>query len=282
MSEKNQLNEKAIRSFRRTIYGYYREHGRDMPWRRTRNPYHILVSEVMLQQTQVERVKPKYEQFLQTFPDFRTLAGAPLREVLAVWQGLGYNRRAISLRETAGIVMDRYEGQLPSDPDVLATFPGIGQATASAIAAFAFGLPSVFMETNIRRVFIHFFFKAGHKMIRDADIRPLVEQTLDAKDPRAWYYALMDYGVMLGRKGENANRRSAHHRKQSRFEGSNRQVRGLVLKALTARQQVLSARQLASELDIGIERIATALNDLEAERFVEKRTKGYRVRQGDE
>jgi A/G-specific adenine glycosylase len=276
LSEERRLSGQAVRSFRRAVYGYYREHGRDLPWRRTTEPYHILVSEFMLQQTQVDRVKSKYGQFLETFPDFRTLAEAPLREVLAAWQGMGYNRRAVALRETAGIVTSRYGGKLPSDPDVLATFPGIGKATASAIGAFAFNLPTVFLETNIRRVFIHFFFKEGDE-IRDADIRPLVQQTLDVKAPRTWYYALMDYGVMLRKEGTNPNRRSAHYRKQSRFEGSNRQVRGMILRALTARR-LLTAQQLASELEVGIERINGALIQLEREGFVEKRTRGYRIR----
>ena len=149
----------TIRTFQRLIYRFYREHGRTFPWRRTRNPYHILVSEIMLQQTQTERVEEKYEQFLTHFPDFPSLAEAPLREILRVWRGLGYNRRAIALKNIASAVITEFHGNLPSCPEALISLPGIGRATACAICAFAFNKPVVFLETNIRRVFIHHFFQ---------------------------------------------------------------------------------------------------------------------------
>ena len=133
-----ELTRDGVRAFQRLIYHYYQEHGRTFPWRMTHNPYHILVSEIMLQQTQTERVLDKYEQFIDSFPDFSSLAEAPLREILKVWQGLGYNRRAIALKKIAQTVMTRFHSNLPSSLEALMTLPGIGKATASAISVFAF------------------------------------------------------------------------------------------------------------------------------------------------
>jgi len=217
--------------FRAKIYQHYAVHGRPMPWRSSQDPYHILVSEIMLQQTQVERVVPKYERFITIFPDFFSLAQAPLRDVLTVWQGLGYNRRALALHTIGQQVVHEYSGKLPDSQEILQTFPGVGPATAGAICAFAFNQPTVFIETNIRRVFIHCFFP-GRNGIKDKEILPLVERTLDTSQPRTWYFALMDYGAMLKEMSTNPNRRSAHHSRQPPFEGSNRQIRGLILRLL--------------------------------------------------
>jgi len=225
------LSAAAVRLFRKIINDHYRENYREMPWRRTRDPYRILVSEIMLQQTQVDRVLQKYVEFIKTFPHFQALAQAPLSKVLRVWQGMGYNRRALSLKRLAGIVVQEYGGKLPADPHELVRLPGIGPYSASAIYAFVHNRPCLFIETNIRRVYIHFFF-ADREHVRDAEILPILEKTLDRKNPRDWYYALMDYGVRLKREGKNPNRRSAHYQKQVAFEGSTRQVRGLILKAL--------------------------------------------------
>ncbi|MFB3897659.1 MAG: A/G-specific adenine glycosylase [bacterium] len=185
----------------------------------------------MLQQTQTDRVLDKYTLFLKTFPNFRTLAQAPVSKVLKVWQGLGYNRRAISLHRIAQIVVKEYHGRLPKTVEKLMALPGIGHYTASAICAFAFNQPTAFIETNIRRVYLHFFFPR-RKKVEDQEILAVVEKTVDKKNPREWYYALMDYGVMLKSLVPNPNRRSAHYTKQSKFEGSNRQIRGMILKAM--------------------------------------------------
>ena len=183
----------ALRLFRDLILAHYRAHGRDLPWRQTTDPYRILVSEIMLQQTQVERVAVKYREFLERFPDFESLAHAPKSEVLLAWQGLGYNRRAIALQGAAQRVIEEYGGRLPADVETLATFPGIGKATAAAICAYAFNMPVVYIETNIRRIFIHFFFQ-DREGVRDDEILPLVERALDRENPREWYSALMEYG----------------------------------------------------------------------------------------
>ncbi|MBU7014223.1 MAG: A/G-specific adenine glycosylase [Theionarchaea archaeon] len=225
------LAPESIAAFRTLIYDYYSVCGRSFPWRETTNPYRILVSEFMLQQTQTQRVKAKYNQFIHAFPDIHALADAPFKDVLKVWQGLGYNRRALNLKKTAELVVTRFHGDLPSDVAILETLPGIGKATAGALAAFAFLKPAVFIETNIRTVYIHFFF-SDREIVRDTEILPLVKVTLDRRNPREWYYALMDYGVMIKKSEKNPSRRSAHHQKQSPFEGSDRQIRGKILHIL--------------------------------------------------
>jgi A/G-specific adenine glycosylase len=217
--------------FKKEIWKYYRTHKRDFSWRRTTDPYRIVVSEIMLQQTQTHRVEPKFQNFIKKFPNFRTLTKASVSEVLIAWQGLGYNRRGLYLKKIAEIVMNEYKGKLPSDPALLVKFPGIGPNTAGSIAAFAFNSHIVFIETNIRRVFIHFFF-ADRADIHDRDILALVEQTLPTRKFREWYFALMDYGAMLAKTIPNPNRRSKHYTVQSKFTGSDRQARGLILRLL--------------------------------------------------
>jgi A/G-specific adenine glycosylase len=185
----------------------------------------------MLQQTQVGRVEVKYPQFIKAFPDFEALDRAPLAKVYGVWQGMGYNRRALALKKTAHIVVNDYKGVLPCTHEELRSLPGIGKATASSIMAFAFNLPAVFVETNIRTVFIHFFF-GNREEVADEEIVTLVEQCLYNKNSRMWYWALMDYGTMLKKSGEDKNMRSKHYKKQGKFQGSRRQKRGKILKIL--------------------------------------------------
>jgi A/G-specific adenine glycosylase len=267
------LSSEKIDSFRRLIYDNYNSRPRVFPWRQTNNPYHILISEIMLQQTQTERVDGKYQKFIQAFPDFNSLASATPSSVLPLWQGLGYNRRALMLIKIAQIIMNDFKGFLPSSPDMLENLPGIGKTTAGEIAAFAFNYPAVFIETNIRRVFIHFFFPEREK-VRDSEILPLVEMTLDRTNPRVWYYALMDYGVMLKRGNPNPNIRSAHYKKQSPFHGSNRQVRGTVLKFLASGKEV-TASELAYDSGLSEEKIITNLEKLEKEGFLGRKEKKY-------
>jgi A/G-specific adenine glycosylase len=267
------VTRSAVVIFKKIITLHYRQHRRSLPWRRTRNSYRILVSEIMLQQTQVDRVIEKYALFTRTFPDFSSLAHAPLQDILKVWQGLGYNRRAIALRRIASTIVDDFHGRLPASKSELLALPGIGDYTASAILTFAFGQPSLFIETNIRRVFIHFFF-CDRDSVSDADILPILKQTLEGNDPREWYYALMDYGAMLGKKVANPNRRSAHYRSQTRFEGSDRQVRGMILKTLLS-GKVTSRRKLSAELGLAPQRLDENLARLIQEGFLKKEGKGF-------
>jgi len=176
------LTPSQIRSFQKRIYHYYDTQGRDLPWRKRVTPYRVLASEIMLQQTQVDRVIERYKAFLTAFPDFSTLAKAPLPKLLKIWSGMGYNRRALALRKLAQVVVAEHNGRLPSDPDILVTLPGIGKYTAGAVSAFAFNKPVVFMDTNIRRVYIHEFLH-DRRNIHDDELVPLVRQTLDTKNP---------------------------------------------------------------------------------------------------
>lgn len=255
----------AVR-FQKIIYDYYRLHKRDLPWRKTRDPYRILISEVMLQQTQVERVISKYRAFIKAFPGFCSLANAKIGSVLKVWQGLGYNRRAKSLRDIAQIVIRDHGGRLPESVELLETFPGIGTATASAICVFAFNRAIPFIETNIRRTFLHFFFQ-GQRNVRDSQILPLVSATMDEARPREWYYALMDYGVKLRREYPGILTKSAQYKKQSPFQGSDRQVRGTILKVLISQSSITEAK-LAMICGIARGKLIRNLVELQKEGFI--------------
>jgi A/G-specific adenine glycosylase len=222
-----------LEAFRTAVWAHHRANRREMPWRDVDDPYTVLVSEVMLQQTQVGRVEPRFREWMETFPTLDALAAAPLTLVLEKWQGLGYNRRAVNLKRTAELAVERYGGQLPCDPAVLRTLPGIGPVTAAAIANYARRVPTPFIETNVRAAVLHAFFPDAHD-VTDRDLVPIVEATWDAEDPRGWGYALMDYGTHLKRTLPNPSRRSRHHVKQSRFEGSHRQKRARLLRAILA------------------------------------------------
>ena len=273
-STKPPLSATTVERFRARVYAHYRRHRRPLAWRATRDPYAILVSEVMLQQTQVSRVVRYYPRFLAHFPDPAALARASLRAVLEQWSGLGYNRRAQALQHAAQVVVRDHGGGIPADRAALQRLPGIGPATAGALLAFAFERPVVFIETNIRRVYLDRFFPSA-TTVPDRALLPLVACTLDRAHPRRWYYALMDYGAALGRRGPNPNRRSAHYTRQSPFAGSTRQLRGLVVRLLTARRCLhydeLVAQCVASRLntDPG-ERLASVVDTLVRERILQR------------
>ena len=247
-----------------------------MPWRDTRVPYRILVSEVMLQQTGIERVRTKYAGFVRAFPGFRALAAASVEEVLDAWRGLGYNRRALALRETARIIVETYHGRMPRTVESLVGLPGIGRATASAVLVYSFNAPLPFIETNIRRVYLHFFFPRGRR-VDDTALMPLVEKTLDRNNPREWFYALMDYGAMLGKTTANANTRSARYRKQAAFAGSVRQLRGKILAALLEGGPAAEAR-IARKIGGADERLGRVLTQLVKEGFLRFRGGRYSFR----
>ncbi|MCA1790221.1 MAG: hypothetical protein LC667_10285 [Thioalkalivibrio sp.] len=261
-------------SFRSLVLTHFRVYGRDFLWRRTRNPYFIVVSEIMLQQTQVTRVEPKYAEFIEAFPDLEGLARAPLEEVLRRWQGLGYNRRAVALKRLADQVIAEHGGCIPRDLPSLRALPGVGPATAAAVAAFAFGDAHPFLETNIRAAYLHHFFP-DRDGVGDAELLPLVEATLDRADPRTWYYSLMDYGSALKREGNNPSRRSRHHSRQSPFEGSKRQLRSRALRAILDSPGI-GAPDLAAAVDMGVEDLEPVLAELVREGFAEVREGLYR------
>ncbi len=225
-------SSKIVR-FRKVVLDHHTKHGRHaLPWRASHDPYHVLVSEVMLQQTQVERVIPYFTAWRKRFPTVRALAKASLNDVLRCWQGLGYNRRAKNLHAAAKAIMEEHKGIFPKSVAALEALPGIGPYTARAVAAFAYNEDVVFVETNIRTVVTHHFFPSK-RVVDDTEIRKILEKALPKGKARLWYSALMDYGSYLKRSGIRINARAKGYTKQSKFQGSPREARGMILKALT-------------------------------------------------
>ena len=220
------------REFQELIWTKGHELYREMPWRQDTRPYYVLVSELMLQQTQVDRVIPKFEAFIDMFPDVESLAGASLAGVLNLWNGLGYNRRAKFLHESAGKIMTDHNSAFPSSYAELIQLPGVGANTAGAILTYAFNQPAIFIETNVRTVFFHHFFPDADQ-VDDKEIRALLEVMIDRENPREFYWALMDYGTWLKRNGASRIHVSKHYKKQPPLKGSVREVRGQIIKQLT-------------------------------------------------
>lgn len=264
-----------IRAFVTTVTGYWKKEGRhDLPWRHT-DAYGVLVSEIMLQQTQVDRVAPYFERWMRTFPTVEKLARAPLEAVLREWSGLGYNRRAKLLRECAKEIVGRHGGKVPRDFAALVALPAIGPYTAGAIRAFAFDEKEVFIETNIRAVLIHHFFPKSMK-VDDKKLIPILKECLlHIKSAREWYSALMDYGAHLKKTNPNPSRRSKHHTRQSKFEGSLRQYRGIILRRLVSgplKESVLLNVEVGQSYFM-----EQALRDLEREGLIRKQKSLWRL-----
>jgi len=259
--------------FRSLVWKHYRMHGRhDLPWRKTSDVYKVIVSEVMLQQTQVDRVMPFYKKFIKQFPTVSKLAKAPLSDVLKAWQGLGYNRRAKLLREaTQKLVSTRpsvTRSNLVTDVLVarLEELPGVGPYTARAVAAFAFNEDVIVIETNIRTAVMHHFFPRKKK-VSDTEIEKILAKVLPKGEARGWYSALMDYGAYLKRSGISHNARSTTYTRQSKFPGSLREARGAILRELAKGSR--SKKQIAELLGSGrSEQMLRALAALRADGLV--------------
>lgn len=285
MSEPSEHGTLDLGDFRALVLARGRELYRDLPWRRTRDPYAIWISEVMLQQTQTTRVDGRWQRWLERFPTVDALAAADAADVLDEWQGLGYNRRALSVLRAAQVV-SAAGGAMPAETAALEALPGIGPATAAGIRAFAFDLPGVYLETNVRTVFLHELYPNAES-VPDRELVPLVRDTCppDASDPeddpRTWYYALLDYGAYLKRTVPNPSRRSRGHTRQSRFEGSHRQKRAELLRVLLAHrgdgaggadfetifQELVSSELRAGRSAIGEPDVRALLDELEREGF---------------
>lgn len=237
---------------------------RPMPWRDDTRPYYILVSELMLQQTQVSRVIPKFNQFITAFPNEQSLAASSLSTVLQHWQGLGYNRRAKYLHDGAKMIMDEYNGIFPTSEQDILRLPGVGKNTCGALRAYAFNEPSIFVETNIRTVYIYHFF-ADTIAVDDKDIIAKLHKTIDTEHPREFYWALMDYGAYLKAQGIRNNSQSKHHKKQPPLKGSIREIRGQIITTLSKGDVSQKALQNAVTYD---HRFARALNGLIADGLV--------------
>lgn len=244
--------------FKELVWQKGHELYRDMPWRQDTRPYYVLVSELMLQQTQVSRVIPKFEAFVGRFPDTRSLAQAALADVLELWQGLGYNRRARYLHEAAKMIVNDYGEVFPEDEIDLLRLPGIGKNTAGAIQTYSFNRPVIFIETNIRTVYIHHFF-ADNFDVEDKQIKDKLIETLDSEHPREFYWALMDYGSWLKQQGIKNTRQSKHYVRQSPLRGSVREVRGMIIKLLVGEAMTELELRTATKAD---ERFETALDGL--------------------
>lgn len=262
--------------------GLYRE----LPWRHIDDPYAVLVSEIMLQQTQVARVGRFWERFLAAFPTVDALAAAAVPDVLELWQGLGYNRRALALKRTADECAAVGEGRLPDTYEGLVALPGIGPATAAGVMAFAYQKPGIYLETNVRAVFLHELFP-DQEGVPDRDLAPAVAAAalhpLAAADPRRWYYGLLDYGAHLKATGVNPSRRSASYSRQSAFEGSRRQKRAWIVRRVLAAPEGVAAAAVARELSaaevaVGRDGVAPDLFDSIASDLV---AEGFFRREGD-
>ncbi len=256
--------------FQKLVWDFYKQNKRNFPWRETTNPYFIFISEVCLQQTQTARVVEKYNEIITTFPTVQLLADAPFSEVLRVWSGLGYNRRAKYMHTAAQIIVEKYQRVFPQSIELLDELPGVGLNTAAAIVVYAFNMPQVFIETNIRRIFIHHFF-SDKKAVSDRELLPLVEKTMDTAHPREWYWALMDYGSHLPKIVTNPNRKSTHYSKQSKFSGSVREVRGSILKILVKEKNVTEAI-LKEKITGDKNHLPAALKSLISEKMIVKKS----------
>jgi A/G-specific adenine glycosylase len=238
---------------------------RDMPWRIDTRPYFVLVSELMLQQTQVDRVIPKFTAFIDRFPNLLSLAEAPLSDVIILWSGLGYNRRAKYLHAAAREIVTKFNGIIPSTQAELVSLPGVGPSTAAAVLAYGFNQPVAFIETNIRTVYFYHYFEDVVR-VSDTVLLDVVRATVDVEHPRQWYWALMDYGSFLKRNGAGRIDKSAHYKKQSPLQGSLREVRGQILRVLVGGD--VTESDLRAELNAD-DRFVTALQDLIRDGMVE-------------
>lgn len=256
-----QTSKDRLAQFQNSVWRHYHANKRVMPWRETHDLYHVLVSELMLQQTQVARVIPKFTSFMERFPTIGDLARAPLADVLIAWQGLGYNRRAKYLHEAAKLIVR--EGT-PSTQVALEQLPGIGRNTAAAIIAYVYNMPAVFVETNIRTVFIHEFYADTGK-VSDAAILELVALTCDKTNPREWYWALMDYGTFLKSQKLGPIQKSTHYKRQAKFKGSLREMRGHIIRILGSGPVDLETLNECRD-----ERFVTAVEGLKRDGLIEQ------------
>lgn len=266
--------DESVASVRKVVWEYYRQSGRHhLPWRHTHNPYYVLVSEIMLQQTQVDRVIPYYTRFIKAFPTVAALARAPQRDVLSLWSGLGYNRRALFLHRAAQSIVCKHRGRFPRDAQTLRSLPGVGEYTAKAVCVFAYNYEEVLLETNVRAVVLHHFFKTKCA-VPDMKVYPYATRLAHAQDPRLWHAALMDYGSYLKKKVPNQSRKSAHHTRQRPFRGSVRETRGAIMRLLQNHPQQLRTLHTALT-SVPIAQLKTILTSLVREGFLVKRGRVY-------
>ncbi|WP_076789483.1 Fe-S cluster assembly protein HesB [Chlorobium sp. KB01] len=227
------LHQQQIEGFREKIFDFYRTNRRSFPWRETTDRYAVMVSEIMLQQTQADRVADKFRVWMERFPDTETLALSSLRDVLALWSGLGYNSRGQRLQISARLIMERFDGIVPATPDQLKSLPGIGEYTSRSIPVFADNLDVAAVDTNIRRIIIHEF--TLPEDTPKAAIQVAAEQLLPHGRSREWHNALMDYGSLALTSRRSGIRPVS---RQSKFQGSKRWYRGRLIRELVQRDGI--------------------------------------------
>jgi A/G-specific adenine glycosylase len=281
---RRRIGAKALRAWyapRRSAY----------PWRETRDPYAIWVAEVMLQQTQASRVVHAYRDFLVRFPTVRALATASRRDVVRAWDRLGYNRRAVWLSEGARAIVREHSGRVPRDPETLRMLPGVGAYTAAAVSSIAFGEPVAVVDTNVRRVVARVHLGVDGRQADTRAVWKLAQSWLDPDDPVTWNQAVMDLGRKVCRPQPlcdvcplarvcafRTSGAMATHGPASKeaFQGSSRQVRGAIVRALRS-HEALSPRRLAAETGFGAGRVEAAVEGLEADGLVERSVGGLRL-----
>lgn len=246
-TEQKHLFQERVRSEGDRLY-------RPMPWRETPSAYYVVVSELMLQQTQVARVMTKFTAFIERFATFEVLARAAQSEVIEMWAGLGYNRRARFLHQIAQHIVQH---GIPTTQRGWQDLPGIGCNTAGAIMAYVYNEPVVYVETNIRTVIIHEYYP-DEIDVDEQQIYDIVQQTVDVDHPREWYWAMMDYGADLKARGFRYNARMKQYKKQSALKGSVREVRGQIVDVLR-KESSIERSQLEERFD---GRLSAALDGL--------------------
>lgn len=269
--------------FKKVVWDYYHDHARNnLPWRTHTDPYSVWISEVMLQQTQVDRVVVFFKNWMKQFPTIKKLAAASQIDLLRAWKGLGYNSRALRLKHAATLIMQNHKGIFPKTYEEILELPGIGPYTAGAISAFAYNQAVIMIETNIRRVYLHHFYpllqgeggrhrRPGEVIsIHDKQLLEIINQTIDGKNPREWYWALMDYGAYLGKTIPNPNKKSRHYTVQKKFKGSDREIRGKVLEFLLNKKKQSIERLVdqLQEVTSDRERIEKIIDQLDHEGFL--------------
>lgn len=237
------LSTGRIVSFQHKIFSWWTTHKRDLPWRHTRDPYKIMVSEVMLQQTQVLRVIAKYREFIEVFPTVFDLAKASPAQVLRVWKGMGYNRRALYLQKAAKAIVEIYHGIFPENERELVKLPGLGTYTARALLVFAYGQDVPLVDTNIRQIIIHFFFNDQPQ--KESVIGDVAGQLVSKGKSWEWHQALMDYGALRLARARSGSLTKVSRKTSIPFKDSNRFYRGRIIDRL--REGDIQERKLESE-----------------------------------
>ena len=262
------ITKKQINQFQSKVLSFYKENRRDLPWRNTTDPYKILISELMLQQTQVSRVINYYDKWIKQWPTIDLLAQASRKDVLKAWMGLGYNTRGINLHRSAQKIVNDYNGDLLETMKNYKEIPGIGKYTSRAVQIFSTNADIVTVDTNIRRILISEFHLSED--VTDKELWQLAEQTLPTGRSREWHNALMDYGALfLTAKKTGIQPKT----KQSRFEGSDRQIRAQILRQLM--EKTVSLSELQKIFEIEQNRLQQILDKMVKENIIFRDNNGF-------